>query len=291
MCFHHNLSEDSATAMTTQVNYLRLMKYPGAKTSIIPDIDDVFKRSGKRSFVDVFGGSGSVSLNMKFGTVIYNDLDPELVNLFRAIQHDSALLVDLLYEALDSYEFRRGRKSTSEDKIPRSVATMKPSIPAGRHGKVPDVGAAAQTILRFTMSFGGMGDTYGTKEKAAKGYLKKTISMMQKISEKVSGWTIENLDFRTLINKYDSNGTFFYLDPPYSERNWYGSNFRETDYEDLRDLLKNMKGKYLLTVDAHDDLLEDIFGDPDYIKAYENRNQDPGRGTKPPRTKAFYTNV
>ena len=267
------------------------MKYPGAKTSIIPDIDEVFRRSGKRTFVDVFGGSGSVPLNMNFGTIIYNDLDPELVNLFRAIQYDSRLMVDLLFEALDAYDFRRGRKTPPANKIPRSVAVRKPANPGSKLGKVPDAKAAVQTILRFTMSFGGMGDTYGTKEKSSKGYLKKTISLMPKISEKVSEWTIENLDFRELINKYDSEGTFFYLDPPYSSRKWYGSNFRESDYQELMDILRGLKGKYLMTVDAHDELLEDIFGDPDYIKAYENRNQNPGSGNRPPRMKAFYTNV
>lgn len=273
------------------MNYLRLMKYPGAKTSIIPDIDDIFRRSGKRIFVDVFGGSGSVSLNIKFASIIYNDLEPDLVNLFRTIQYDSRLLQDLLYEALDAYDFKRGRKQPPANKIPRSEATRAQPNPSGKYGKVPDANAATQTLLRFTMSFGGMGDTYGTMEKSAKGYLKKTLSMMPKIRENVSEWTIENLDFRELIKKYDSKDAFFYLDPPYNNRKWYSSNFRESDYEALNAILKGMKGKYLMTVDAHDDMLEEIFGEPDFIKAYENKNQNPNSGGRPPRMKAFYTNV
>ncbi len=273
------------------MNYLRLMKYPGAKTSIIPDIEEIFRRSGKRLFIDVFGGSGSVSLNMQYATVVYNDLDSELVNLFRAIQYDSDLLKDLLFESLDVYDFKRGRKNPPPSKLPRHEATRKPSPSSTKYAKIPDVKAAAQTILRFTMSFGGMGSTYSTNEKSAKGYLKKTISMLPKVREKVSLWTIENLDFRDLISRYDSKDAFFYLDPPYSEKKWYSSNFRESDYEGLMSTLRNIKGKYLMTVDAHDDLLEDIFGEPDYIKAYENRNQNPNSGRKPPRMKAFYTNV
>lgn len=273
------------------MNYLRLMKYPGAKTSIIPDIEDVFRRSGKRLFIDVFGGSGSVSLNMQYATVVYNDLDPELVNLFRAVQYDSDLLKDLLLESLDIYDFKRGRRNPPASKIPRYEATRKPSLSGNKFGKIPDVKAAAQTVLRFTMSFGGMGSTYGTNEKSSKGYLKKTISMLPRIKEKVSLWTIENLDFRDLISRYDSKGAFFYLDPPYSEKKWYSTNFRESDYGALISQLRNIKGTYLITVDAHDDLLEDIFGEPDYIKSYENRNQNPNSGRKPPRMKAFYTNV
>lgn len=273
------------------MNYMRLMKYPGAKTSIIPDIDDVFRRSGKRLFVDVFGGSGSVALNVKFAAITYNDLDPDLVNLFRSIQYDPGLLKDLLAESLDAYDFKRGRKNPPPDKLPRHEAARKPSRPSRSYGKIPDVRAAAQTLLSFTMSFGGMGDTYATKEKSSRGYLKKTISMLPRISELVSSWTIENLDFRDIMNRQDTKDTFFYLDPPYSSRKWYSSNFSERDYTDLMDILRNAKGKYLMTVDAHDDLLEDIFGDPDYIKGYENRNQNPGRPSKPPRMKAFYTNV
>ena len=40
--------------------YLRLLKYPGAKFVVIPDIRKVFNASHCNLFIDVFGGSGSV---------------------------------------------------------------------------------------------------------------------------------------------------------------------------------------------------------------------------------------
>jgi DNA adenine methylase len=63
----------------------KLIKYPGSKLVIIPDIRRIFLESGEEYFVDVFGGSGSVSLNIA-GKLVYNDINDELCNLFRVIK-------------------------------------------------------------------------------------------------------------------------------------------------------------------------------------------------------------
>ena len=51
--------------------YLRLLKYPGAKFVVIPDIRNVFNNSHCNLFIDVFGGSGSVSLNINSPITVY----------------------------------------------------------------------------------------------------------------------------------------------------------------------------------------------------------------------------
>ena len=72
--------------MVYQLKMNRIMKYPGSKTSVIKDIQALYDRSGCRTFVDVFGGSGSVSMNMDSRNIIYNDLNRDLYTLFTALQ-------------------------------------------------------------------------------------------------------------------------------------------------------------------------------------------------------------
>ncbi len=62
--------------------------------------------------------------------------------------------------------------------------------------------------------------------------------------------SIENLDFRDFINQYDSDSTLFYLDPPYvGTENYYKNKktFDLKDHKDLYQILKSIKGKFLLS--------------------------------------------
>lgn len=268
---------------TRPLDYLRLMKYPGAKTTLIPDIMALFRKSGLRKFVDVFGGSGLVLLNVKAEIKVYNDLDPNVVNIFNAIKKHPKFMRDNLKDAVSEGYFARRNLRKSAKQIISEIMEVESQVPPGSSER------AFLSLCRYISSFGGMGDTYNTVEKSVHTFAYRTLEQFSKIEKSVSGWAIENMDFRGLIEKYDSRTAFFYLDPPYFDKKWYNFNFNEGDYEDLNDLLKSMKGKYLMTLDAAHDDLEDIFGEPDYIKRYENQN---GRtsGTRP-RLKAFYTNV
>ncbi len=63
--------------------------------------------------------------------------------------------------------------------------------------------------------------------------------------------TIENLDFRKVIQLYDSDKTVFYLNPPFPDRseNYYGITFTIKDFRDMTKMLTQIKGKFLLKVD------------------------------------------
>jgi DNA adenine methylase len=271
--------------------YLRLFKYPGSKLSMIGDIEEIFLRSGCRTFVDVFGGSGSVSLNLRSSRTVFNDIDPEIVNLFKTIKSSPGPISDYLEKHIqEDSRNRRGRNSGAVDSD--EGAKNNPVQPSQRKQlKGVSVERSIYFLETHITGFGGSGGTYRTRERSVSPFFRNLNHNFPEIWKKVSQFTIENLDFRTLVSKYDSPEVFFYFDPPYHSREWYSFNFREQDYSNLKDLISGIRGRYLLTVDSGDLFLEDIFGDPDYIKAYENKNQNPRSGTRPPRTKAFYTNV
>lgn len=253
------------------------MKYPGAKTSLIPDIVEVFRKSGMRKLIDVFGGSGTVLLNVKAPVKIYNDLDSDMANVFSVLKRKPNYIYSRLSEAVRNGEFDSGRR--------RRDPPRNPSRPGN------DEERAYATLSGFMKSFGGMGNTYNTREKSTRRYAINILQKYNVISSEVATWTIESMDFRDLVSRYDGPGSFFYLDPPYFEKNWYNHNFRVKDYEDLAGIMAGIKGTYLMNIDAVDDELTDIFGTPDFVKRYENQNQNVDTGTRPPRLKAFYTNI
>ena len=69
---------------------------------------------------------------------------------------------------------------------------------------------------------------------------------------------VENLDYSKVIEKYDSENTFFYVDPPYwKTENYYSSHeFDAKDHELLCKQLKEIKGKFALSYYEFDELFQ-----------------------------------
>ena len=75
---------------------------------------------------------------------------------------------------------------------------------------------------------------------------------------KING--IYNLDYKDIINKYDSESTFFYIDPPYMGKEEYYINhdFSKETHKELSEFLNNIKGKFLLSY-YYFDGIEDLY--------------------------------
>lgn len=68
---------------------------------------------------------------------------------------------------------------------------------------------------------------------------------------------IENEDYKEIIRKYDSENTLFYIDPPYENSSYMYKHFN-IDYNELAEILKHIKGKFLLSINKNPIFL-DIF--------------------------------
>ena len=60
---------------------------------------------------------------------------------------------------------------------------------------------------------------------------------------------VNNCDYKEIIEKYDSESTFFYLDPPYKsfEHYYINHNFTDESHEELSKILRGIKGKFALS--------------------------------------------
>ena len=76
------------------------------------------------------------------------------------------------------------------------------------------------------------------------------IKNLKEAHKRLGRVLIENKSFEEIIQKQDGKGTLFYLDPPYhgTERLYdIEGGFGEVEHRKLADILRNTKGKWILS--------------------------------------------
>ena len=73
------------------------------------------------------------------------------------------------------------------------------------------------------------------------------ISKISDYISKIKDTVILSVDHKEVVNKYDSQKSFFFLDPPYENSNklYYEDSI---DYEEMAFILSNIDGNFLLTI-------------------------------------------
>jgi len=191
-----------------------------------------------RCYVEVFAGAA----NLLFAkppsrTEILNDVNDELVTLFRVIQHHRR-------------EFLRQLSLITHSRKNFDDFKSQPGL--------TDIQKAARTWFILKAAFGGRGGTrsssfgYGTTGKAH--YKRSAFAAIRRCHRRLDGVIIENLDFADLIARYDRPHTVFYCDPPYWQTSGYRDGFAWTNHQQLAETLKSIKGKFLLSINDHRDI-------------------------------------
>jgi DNA adenine methylase len=103
------------------------------------------------------------------------------------------------------------------------------------------------------LAFGGKvtGQNFGVDVgRTASFDLNKLGPMLAAIHERLAGVVIENLTWRTFIDRYDQPGTLFYLDPLYwcSEDVYGQAMFGRDHFEEMADRLASLRGRFILSI-------------------------------------------
>ena len=187
-----------------------------------------------KSYIEPFGGGAWVLFYLeKWADLeVYNDLDGRLVNLFRIVKyHPNAFKEEIKYLLGSREMFLQFLNGTF----------------------ITDIQKAVQFYFLITRSFGGRGETFGTVKRSCGGASKSQKNVLEKIDaihNRLDKVMVENRDFEKLITQYDFEDAFFYCDPPYSKGCGYEvTSTANFDHERLREVLGNIKGRFLLSYD------------------------------------------
>jgi len=193
-----------------------VFRYPGGKARLAPWIADHLPPPGSyRVFIDVFGGSGSVLLEImrrcacdkKKTLLVYNDVDGEVVNFF-------CVLRDVKKRA----ELRELLRWTpySRQQYAACIAGEAPSP-----GCAEDIARAWRFFVLQQQTFGAATARPSPGQWAcdlAGDALSRWLNSQERLEafgEVFRRVVIENLDFTDILRRYCAPGVLVYCDPPY----------------------------------------------------------------------------
>lgn len=180
-----------------------VIRYHGSKFRLAPWVIEHFPPH--TCYVESFGGAGGVLMQKpRAYAEVYNDLDGDIVNLFRVLQDEKSR--SRLFELLTLTPYAREEFE---------LAWESAADPAER---------ARRTIIRAQMGFGSAGATKGktgfridTKREygTAQALWAEYPESIAEIGERLTGVLIENRPAIEVMQAHDAASTLHYVDPPY----------------------------------------------------------------------------
>ncbi len=224
-----------------------LLRYLGGKWRLAPWIIKHFPHH--RIYVEPFGGAASVMLRKpRAYSEIYNDLNNEMVTLFRVLRSDRA--AELL-DALRLTPFARAEFNLAYEMADDPVEV------------------ARRLVVRSFFGYGG-GLSIERRPTSFRAVNRKAGSVpglqwanhaeaLPAVIERLRGVVIESRPGLEVMLAHDGTDTLHYVDPPYlhetrSEKteggrphHRYAFEMTTTDHEDLLTALRGLRGKVVLS--------------------------------------------
>ncbi|HDX4552152.1 TPA: DNA adenine methylase [Citrobacter freundii] len=184
-------------------------------------------------YVEPFCGAAALYfLKTPSKTEVINDINGELVNLYRVVKHHLEEFIRQFKWALVSRQIYKWLQDTPEETL-------------------TDIQRAARFYYLQKQAFGGKvaDHTFGTSTTSAPRFnllrIEEELSMAHL---RLSRTLIEHLDWHQCIERYDRPHTLFYCDPPYWGTEGYGVEFGLENYDHMADLAQRIKGKMIISV-------------------------------------------
>lgn len=219
-------------------------RYHGAKFRLAPWVIQHFPPH--QCYVEPFGGAAGVLLQKpRAYAEVYNDLDGDVVNLFRVVR-DAGLRVQL------------------EDQL-AATPYARDEFEGAFEPCVEPVERARRLLIRAQMGFGSAGAAKGvtgfrvdTKRAyaTAQSLWARYPAVLAEVGERFTGVLIENRPAIEVMRQHDAPTTLHYVDPPYmhetrvmqaGKSGYYRHEMDETDHEELLGALLELEGMVVLS--------------------------------------------
>lgn len=238
-------------------------------------------------YCEPFGGSAAVLLNREPSPVeTYNDIDGELVNFFRVLRDQKEELV----EAIGLTPFSREELRIACEEPVDALSDLE------RARRFFVRARQVRTGLAQTASAGRWAHCKLTSRAGMAGAVSRWLGSVEGLSEIVQRLLrvqIENAPALEVIQRYDSEETLFYCDPPYphdarTDVRAYGYEMTNADHRELARLLHRVEGK--VAISGYDgQLMDELYGDWHRVEA--SAKQAHSTNTRPDNRKRERTEV
>ena len=196
-------------------------------------------------YVEPFCGAAALYFLKEPAKVeVINDINGELINLYRVVKHHLEEFIRQFKFALTSRTIYEWMQITPPETL-------------------TDIQRAARFFYLQKLAFGGKvdGQTFGTATTSAPRLnLLRIEEDMSQAHLRLSRTIIEHLSWHDCVTKYDREHTLFYCDPPYWGTEGYGVDFNLDQYARMADLAKSIQGKMVISVNDIPEMREAFKG-------------------------------
>lgn len=222
----------------------------GGKSQLCKSLLQRFPADDIHRYIEIFGGAAWLLFAQEKHAPleILNDLDGNLINLYRCIQHHCG-------------ELQRELRMGGEQIPPNSRELFFDYLEQLSVRGLTDIQRAARYFYIIRVSYGADRRTYGCNKKS----LINAIDRLPEIQMRLKDVVIENRDFEAIIKAYDKPKALHYLDPPYYKAEKFYDGFSPDDHARLHTALSSIKGYFMLSYNDH----------PDIRKLYTGFNIEP----------------
>jgi DNA adenine methylase len=184
-------------------------------------------------YVEPFcGGAALYFMKEPARSEVINDINGELINLYRVVKYHLEALANEFKWSLVSRQQFEWHKGQPLDQL-------------------TDIQRAARFYYLQKCAFGGRADnpTFGTSATTPpKLNLMRLEEDLSQAHLRLYATTIEKLPWDKCVEKYDREHSLMLADPPYWSTQGYGVPFGLEQYDKMADMALQMKGKMIITV-------------------------------------------
>lgn len=209
--------------------------YLGGKRLLAKTIVPLIEKIPHNIYCEPFMGMGGIFFRrtQKPKCEAINDINSEIINMFRMVEKFPNYLADMLkFKICSRAEFKR-------------MLATPPLL-------LTELERAVRYLYIQKNAFGGKTHSqyFGIDVRQNHFSSEKIIQSIQELHKRLNSVYIECLPYQDFISHYDRTDTLFYLDPPYwGCENDYGKGiFNKADFENLAKLLKRIKGKFIMSI-------------------------------------------
>lgn len=177
-------------------------------------------------YIEPFLGAGSVFFALMEKTtpdeIILNDLDYRVINVISSLKETPEIVNTTIPRGLITEEEFENRKNMTD---------------------------GISQLLVYRWSFGSKGVSYNAKKEP-----KKITTDFAPFGDKLQNAILTRVDFKEVIEKWDTEDAVLYLDPPYENTN--PSFYNPLEPTLVASVLKNTKGHWFLSYNKSENILQ-----------------------------------